>query len=41
VDGVADPELANVLAIWRSPWTDGGALATEAAAFLRARIGNP
>lgn len=34
----ADPELANTLAIWRSPWTDGEELAADAAAFLRPRI---
>lgn len=34
----ADPDLANVLAIWRSPWTDGEELAAHAAAFLRNRL---
>lgn len=35
----ADPALADVLAIWRSPWTDGEQLAAEANAFLRERLG--
>lgn len=34
----ADPDLANILAIWRSPWTDGEALAADAIAFLRAHL---
>lgn len=34
----ADPELADTLAIWRSPWTDGETLAHEAAAFIRKRL---
>jgi D-psicose/D-tagatose/L-ribulose 3-epimerase len=35
----ADPALADTLAIWRSPWTDGEQLATDAIAFLRERMG--
>ena len=34
----ADPELADILAIWRSPWTDGEALAADAIAYLRAHL---
>lgn len=37
----ADPELADTLAIWRSPWTDGERLAEDAIAFLRRRLPVP
>jgi D-psicose/D-tagatose/L-ribulose 3-epimerase len=36
----ADPSLADTLAIWRSPWTDGEQLAKDAIAFLRERMGD-
>lgn len=35
---VSDPDLAYRIAIWRSPWTDGAALAAEAHDFLVERL---
>lgn len=35
---VSDPALANTLAVWRSSWSDGEALAEEALAHLRSRL---
>lgn len=37
----AYPELADTLAIWRSPWTDGEALAADAVTFLRQHLRQP
>lgn len=37
----ADPALADTLAIWRSPWTDGEQLAVDALTFLQARMKTP
>lgn len=37
----ADPDLANTLAIWRSPWTDGEELAAAANTWLRDHLPIP